>query len=50
MKIQDFYYDLPEHLIAQKPIEPRDNSKLLILDKSNSLLEEKHFFDIYEYL
>ena len=33
MKTSDFYYDLPEELIAQTPIEPRDHSRLMVLDK-----------------
>ena len=35
MKTSDFYYDLPEELIAQTPIEPRDHSRLMVLDKKN---------------
>lgn len=50
MKIQDFYYDLPENLIAQTPIEPRDNSKLLILEKDKWKLEEKKFFNLLDFL
>lgn len=50
MKTKDFYYDLPEELIAQVPIENRDNSKLLVLDKSTGDLEHKLFKDIIEYL
>lgn len=50
MKLSDFIYDLPEHLIAQTPIEPRDSSKLLIFEKSTSKLEEKQFFNIEDYL
>lgn len=50
MNLSDFDYILPEELIAQTPIEPRDNSRLLILDKSNWNLEEKRFFNIADYL
>ena len=50
MKTKDFYYDLPEELIAQVPIENRDNSKLLVLDKSTGDLEHKLFKNIIEYL
>lgn len=50
MKKQDFYYDLPQELIAQFPIEPRDCSRLLIVDKKSGELEHKHFYDIVDYL
>ncbi len=46
----DFYYDLPEELIAQEPIEPRDASRLLVLDRQSGALADKHFTDILEYL
>lgn len=45
-----YYYDLPENLIAQTPIEPRDASRLLIYDKKSKKIEHKHFFDIIDYL
>lgn len=45
-----YYYDLPENLIAQTPIEPRDASRLLIYDKKSKKIEHKHFFDIINYL
>lgn len=50
MKLTDFDYHLPQSLIAQTPIEPRSNSRLLILDKSNWNIEEKQFFNIEDYL
>ncbi len=50
MKTSDFFYNLPEELIAQTPIEPRDNSRLLIFNKENGELQHKHFYDIIEYL
>lgn len=50
MKKSDFFYDLPEELIAQHPIEPRDASRLLVLDKKTGDIEHKHFFDILDYL
>lgn len=50
MKTKDFYYDLPEELIAQHPMEDRANSRLLVLDKETGRLEHKHFRDIVEYL
>lgn len=37
MKTSDFYYDLPKELIAQTPLEPRDSSRLLVLDRENKL-------------
>ena len=50
MKTSDFYYDLPEELIAQTPIEPRDSSRLLVMDRTTGELEHKHFYDILDYL
>lgn len=50
MKLQDFDYNLPKELIAQKPISPRDHSRLLVLDKKSGELEHKHFYDIVDYL
>ena len=50
MKTQDFYYDLPEELIAQTPLEQRDSSRLLVLDRNNGNLEHRHFFDIVDFL
>lgn len=50
MKTSDFYYDLPEELIAQTPLEKRDNSRLLHLDRKNGTIEHKSFFDIKDYL
>lgn len=50
MKVEDFDYNLPERLIAQTPLEKRDSSKLLILDKNTGEIEHKHFYDIIDYL
>ena len=50
MKTSDFYYDLPEELIAQTPVEPRDSSRLLVMDRKTGELEHKHFYDILDYL
>lgn len=50
MKTSDFYYDLPKELIAQTPIEPRDHSRLLLLDRKSGEISHKHFFDITDYL
>ena len=50
MKKSDFYYDLPEELIAQTPLEKRDGSRLLHLDKESGEMEHRHFYDLPEYL
>ena len=50
MKTSDFYFDLPQELIAQTPIEKRDASRLLVLDKESGAWEHRHFFDLPEYL
>lgn len=50
MKVEDFNYDLPEELIAQTPLEKRDSSKLLVLDKKTGNVEHKHFPNILDYL
>lgn len=50
MKTSDFYYDLPLELIAQTPIEPRDQSRLLVFNKDTGDLEHKHFYDVFDYL
>ena len=49
-KTRDFYYDLPEELIAQTPIKERDHSRLLVLDKKTGEIEHRHFYDIINYL
>lgn len=50
LKTHDFYYDLPEELIAQTPAEPRDSSRLLVYDRETDTIEHKHFYDIVDYL
>lgn len=50
MKTSDFYYDLPEELIAQTPVEPRDSSRLLAMDRTSGKIEHKHFYDILDFL
>ena len=50
MKLSEFYYDLPEELIAQFPIEKRDESRLLVLNKETGEIEHKVFRNIVEYL
>lgn len=49
MKTSDFWYDLPEELIAQTPVEPRDSSRLFVLPKSGEF-EHRHFYDLPDYL
>ena len=50
MKTHDFYFDLPEELIAQTPIAKRDESRLLVLDKGSGEWQHRHFFDLPDYL
>ncbi len=50
MRTDDFDYFLPEELIAQTPMEPRDHSRLLIIDRKTGKLAHKHFYDILDYL
>ena len=50
MKVSDFNYNLPEELIAQTPIPKRDESRLMVLDKTNKTIEHKVFKDILDYL
>ena len=50
MDIKDFYYDLPEELIAQDPLEDRASSRLLVLNKDTGEIEHRVFRDIIEYL
>ena len=49
-KTKDFYYDLPEELIAQTPLEKRDTSRLMVLDRKTGEVTHKHFYDILDYL
>ena len=50
MKTSDFYYELPKELIAQTPIEPRDHSRLLVLNRQTGAVSHRHFYDIIDYL
>ncbi len=50
MKTHDFWYDLPEELIAQTPLQKRDTSRLMVLDKASGEIAHKQFFDVIEYL
>ena len=49
MNKSDFFYDLPEELIAQTPIEPRDQSRMMVLSKSSDEIYHKHFYNILDY-
>ena len=50
MKTSDFYFDLPQELIAQDPLEDRSASRLLVLDKKTGEMEHQVFKDIIDYL
>lgn len=50
MNKSDFFYDLPEELIAQHPVEPRDSSRLMTVDKISGEIQHKHFYDILDEL
>ncbi len=50
MLVTDFDYELPQEQIAQHPTEPRDQSRLLVVDKLTGEMEHKHFYDLVEYL
>lgn len=49
-KTKDFWYNLPQELIAQTPLEKRDSSRLLVMNKETGELSHRHFYDIVEYL
>ena len=49
-KTRDFWYDLPEELIAQTPLEKRDTSRLLAMDRETGRIAHRHFYDILDYL
>ena len=50
MKTHDFYYDLPEELIAQTPLQQRDASRLMVLNRATGAITHRHFHDIIDYL
>lgn len=50
LKTKDFYYDLPEERIAQHPMEKRDESRLMVIDRETGSIDHKHFFDIIDYI
>ncbi len=50
MKTHDFYYDLPQELIAQTPLEPRDSSRLMLLNKQTGAIDHRRFYEIVDFL
>lgn len=50
MNVTDFNYDLPQELIAQDPLEKRDNSRLMVIHRDTDEIEHKHFHDVLDYL
>ena len=50
MKTHDFWYELPEELIAQTPLEKRDTSRLLVMDRKTGQVKHQHFYDIIDHL
>lgn len=50
MKTSDFYYELPQELIAQTPAEPRDHSRLMCVDRKTGAVAHRHFYDIVDLL
>ena len=50
LKTKDFFYELPEELIAQHPMEKRDNSRLMVIDRVSGKIEHKHFYNIIDYI
>ena len=50
MKKSDFFYDLPQELIAQTPVEPRNHSRLMKIDKNSGKTEHSYFYNLCNYL
>ena len=50
MKTDDFDYELPKDLIAQNPLDKRDDARLMVLDRNDERIEHKKFYDIIDYL
>jgi S-adenosylmethionine:tRNA ribosyltransferase-isomerase len=50
MDVKDYFYELPEELIAQDPLEDRSGSRLMVLDKTTGEVEHRHFYEVLEYL
>ncbi|HXK97401.1 MAG TPA: S-adenosylmethionine:tRNA ribosyltransferase-isomerase, partial [Limnochordia bacterium] len=48
MKVSEFDYELPDELIAQTPVEPRDTSRLMVIDLASERIEHRHFYDLPE--
>ena len=48
MKLSEFDFDLPEALIAQTPLEKRDHSRLMVVNRQKQTIEDKHFYDIVD--
>ncbi len=50
MKLSDFNYNLPKNLIAKYPVSPRDKARLLVVNKQTGEMEDKHFYDVIDYM
>lgn len=50
MNKSDFFYELPPERIAQEPVEPRDHSRMLVMDRGTGALEDRHFYDLPSFL
>ena len=50
MNIEEFDYELPKELIAQTPMEQRDECRLMVLNRAEGTIEHKHFYDVLDYL
>lgn len=50
LTLKDFRYDLPESFIAQTPVEPRDSSRLMVIDRATGNIEHRHFYDVVDFL
>ena len=50
MQLKDFYYDLPQELIAQDPLLHRSESRMMVLNREKDTIEHRHFYDILDYL
>ena len=50
MLLSEYDYELPENLIAQRPADKRENSRMMVLDREKQSIEHKHFYDIIDYI
>ena len=50
MRVEDFDYNLPEELIAQKPVKDRDTCRLMVVDRKTGEISHRHFYDVLDYL